>query len=218
VMIMKIGKIFVFLIILVVILISITACAGQPGTTQPGTTQPGTTQPPLPSVVGPQTPPVTLANPGTSTTGGPTVSSGTPTPPPLTVAATPTVNQGPAGPQGPTGLQGAAGPQGPIGPNAQIVVSSEYPYATVVYISPVWVLGSNFTPGDYVHLTMCQYNHIVKENILVNDCGAFVVKVDLPPQAMITLDVVALKAWVDDGDGVFDEADVLWACWPLVVQ
>ncbi|GAI21685.1 unnamed protein product, partial [marine sediment metagenome] len=48
----------------------------------------------------------------------------------------------------------------------------------------------------------------------VNACGAFKVSV-LITSAMVG--VVSVKAWVDDGDGVFDADDELWACWPLYI-
>ena len=79
---------------------------------------------------------------------------------------------------------------------------------------PIVVLGSNFDPNDYVHLTICVNDTVLLENIDVNDCGAFMVNVVITP-AMVG--EVSIKAWVDDGDGVFDSGDERWACWPLSV-
>ncbi len=130
---------------------------------------------------------------------------------------------GPAGPQGPAGPEGPAGPMGPagsMGPNAQIVVVDDTGYA-VCYIATgdvsylVNVYGSNFFPGDRVNLTMCEDDTVLAEDILVNDCGAFVASATItwptPTQPF------AVKAWVDDGDGVFDAGDKLWASWPLSI-
>ena len=125
---------------------------------------------------------------------------------------------GPEGERGPTGLTGPDGPQGPQGipgPNATIVVLDyQYYYATGSYTSTVHVLGSNFVYHDYVHLTICEEDYVLEENILVNECGAFYTTVSLPEPSPPW--VVSLKAWVDDGDGEFDAGDELWACWPLV--
>jgi len=119
---------------------------------------------------------------------------------------------GPEGPAGPTGPAGPAGADGPVGPNAQIVVADYGNDAIVGYASGVLVLGSNFVPGDRVNLTICVDDTLVAEDILVNECGAFNQPVSLP---VLSLPVVSLKAWVDDGDGHFDSGDELWACWPI---
>jgi hypothetical protein len=105
-----------------------------------------------------------------------------------------------------------------MGPNAQIVVADDTGYA-VCYLQTgdisydIYVYGSNFIPGDRVNLTMCEDDTILEENILVNACGAFMASVTVtwptPTQPF------AVKAWVDDGDGVFDAGDELWASWPL---
>jgi hypothetical protein len=126
------------------------------------------------------------------------------------------------------GLQGS---RGPAGPNATIVVAYYNPGGsdTVIteftgYITfPIIVYGSNFVPGQHVNLTICENDIVLAENITVNACGAFVT-------TSITLDELAdggvvvpegmlsVKAYVDDGDGVFGAGDELWACWPLEVN
>lgn len=124
----------------------------------------------------------------------------------------------PPGPQGPPGPEG---PQGPAGPNAQIVVTDLDFQATALFtpLALVFVLGSNFIPDDLVHLTICQENYLLVENIKVNECGAFIVQVELPhPDKIRPIDVASLKAWVDTGSQSYDEEDELWACWPLNVK
>ena len=121
---------------------------------------------------------------------------------------------------------GSPGVQGPIGPNATIVlVLNATNEVTCNITSPdldvyVDVYGSNFNPGDSVHLTICENDTVLAEDITVNVCGAFYVWAiqftqsvpATPPSGMHSL-----KAYVDDGDGVFDAGDVLWACWPIYV-
>jgi len=157
--------------------------------------------------------------------------------------------QGPAGPAGPQGEPGPQGPQGergerglqgpmglsggpgPAGPNATIVVYTsvdmEVYCACYIYSgeSPhgIHVYGSNFIPGDVVHLTVCQNDTVVTHtipegDIVVDDCGAFYAWVELSAYVPPDLVPVSLKAYVDDGDGVFDSGDELWASWPLVVD
>ena len=176
------GKIIAFLIIIALIVVPLTACPGQQG---------------------PQGP----AGPG-----GPQGEKGErgPMGPPGSDGARGMV--GPEGPEGPAGPEGDQGEQGPVGPNAQIVVASWDNWATVGYADSDVVLGSNFIPGDCVHLTICEDDYVLAEDIEVNDCGAFYESVILPA---LSLPVVSLKAYVDDGDGHFDSGDELWACWPI---
>jgi len=139
---------------------------------------------------------------------------------PLAACAGPTGPAGPAGAQGPEGLTGPEGDPGPAGPNAQIIASSSSGYAICsvnVHMgsTPIVVCGSNFVPGDLVHLTICEHDTVLVENIEVNECGAFKVDVTIT-EAMVG--VVSLKAWVDNGDSFFDVYDELWACWPLWVS
>ena len=132
-------------------------------------------------------------------------------------------DKGDTGPAGAAGAAGPAGPQGPAGPNAQIVATEEgtgyaicYAYVDAITGKvKLLVFGSNFVPGARVHLTICEHNTVLAMNIPVYDCGAFLAEVTIT-SAMAGYN--SLKAWVDDGDGVFDPPnDVLWACWPLAV-
>lgn len=188
----KAGKIIAFLIIISLLVVPLAACAGEQGATGPQGAQ------------GP---------PGEKGERGPIGQPGKPGP------------MGPEGDEGAAGATGATGATGPAGPNAQIVVTKAvandgYGLYAICYVSvsgesvTVWVLGSNFEPTDYVHLTICEDDTVLKEDIDVNACGAFKVSV-LITSAMVG--VVSVKAWVDDGDGVFDADDELWACWPLEI-
>ena len=118
--------------------------------------------------------------------------------------------RGPEGPAGPAGPEGPAG----AGSTAEIVVVDTSYDATVGYVPSLMVVGSGFEPGDSVHLTICDEDYVLAEDIEVNDCGAFSEAVSLPTPS---LPVVSLKAYVDDGDGEFDSGDELMACWPLIV-
>lgn len=132
------------------------------------------------------------------------------------------------GPEGDRGLMGPQGPAGTGGENATIVVTANvddtvivYLYATGTYTINVY--GSNFIYGDVVHLTICENDTVLAENIAVNECGAFariaIVLTQVPDGGVYVLEGVwAVKAYVDDGDGVFDAEDELWACWPLYVD
>jgi len=131
---------------------------------------------------------------------------------------------GPAGATGATGATGpagATGPQGPAGPNAQIIASNINGFAIcsvhiIMHMSTsIVVCGSNFVPGALVHLTICEHDTVLVENVKVNECGAFKVDVVIT-EAMAG--EVSLKAWVDNGNSKFDAGDVLWACWPLCVS
>ena len=132
---------------------------------------------------------------------------------------------------GPEGDRGLMGPQGPAGEgmeNATIVVTANADDTVIVYLYAtgsysINVYGSNFTPNDYVHLTICTDNTVLAENILVNGCGAFArIAILLVPSTnggvVVTEGIWSVKAWVDDGDGAWDAEDELWACWPLYVD
>jgi hypothetical protein len=128
---------------------------------------------------------------------------------------------GAAGAAGPAGATGATGPQGPAGPNAQIIASDGSGHAicsvhiTMHMSTSIAVCGSNFVPGALVHLTICEHDTVLVENVKVNECGAFKADVVIT-EAMAG--EVSLKAWVDNGNNKFDAGDVLWACWPLCVS
>ena len=185
----KAGKLIAFLIIIALIVVPLAACAGPAG--PPGSPGPQGPQGPR-GVPGPAGPP------------GPEGPEG---------------ERGATGATGDTGATGATGATGPAGPNAQIVVAEAASAYTIwwvdVLIEPdVLVLGSNFVYGDVVHLTICEEDDILYENIDVNACGAFKQGVTI---LVAHVGVVSVKAWVDDGDGEFDAGDELWACWPLEV-
>jgi hypothetical protein len=140
--------------------------------------------------------------------------------------AGPAGEQGPAGPTGPTGPEGPKGDkgdpgeQGPPGPDARIVVTDNSGPVCDIWTTAatyqVKVYGSHFDPTDYVNLTICEDNEILAENIDVNDCGAFRVTVVL--SGMVSHGrVSSVKAWVDDGDGVFDAGDEFRDSWPLYI-
>jgi hypothetical protein len=134
--------------------------------------------------------------------------------------AGPAGEQGPAGPAGPEGEQGLPGEPGPAGPNAALFITDGSGDA-ICYIATgdtsvtFYVYGSNFDPDDSVHLTYCQDDEILVEDINVNACGVFKVSaiIDWPTPT----NPFAVKAWVDDGDGHFDSGDELWACCPLEI-
>jgi len=178
----KAGKIIAFLIIIALIVVPLTACPGQQGSQGPA------------GPAGPQ---------GEKGERGPMG-------PPGTDGARGPV--GPAGPEGPEGPAGEDGAAGAGGPQIVVVEPSYAGYAIVGYAHSVWVLGSGFEPGDSVHLTICEDDTILEEDLEVNDCGAFFEPVTLPT---LSLPVVSLKAYVDDGDGHFDSGDELWASWPI---
>jgi hypothetical protein len=128
---------------------------------------------------------------------------------------------GPAGPQGETGPPGEQGEPGPAGPNAALFITdgsgNAICYIFTLNTSVVFnVYGSNFDPDDSVHLTYCQDDEVLVEDINVNACGVFKVSatIDWPTPT----NPFAVKAWVDDGDGHFDSGDELWACCPLEIH
>lgn len=212
----KIGAIIAFLIVISLLIVPLAACKGPQGPVGP-------TGPQGPA--GPQGDqgPTGLRGAGGGAT-GPAGPEG------------PVGPQGPAGPQGPQGekgdpgSQGPSGPmgpqgiQGPVGNNATIVVVDAANGVAFCYLSTlqqdydIVVYGSNFVPGDYIHITICQTNiRLTPEptTLQVNVCGAFKKDLTIATPAPPSGDVVAIKAWVDDGDGDFDSGDELWACWPL---
>ena len=147
---------------------------------------------------------------------------------PLTSCA-PTVVQGPAGPEGPEGPQGPEGLQGPVGPQEpvgpQIVIGSKTGVGDAEYVT-IWraeigdsvtILGSGFTPDAVVTITSCEKDVYWGENV-VNTCGAFRLKRDVPPRVTAG-ETVTVKAWIDlDGDGVLEEDNgELQATYPLRV-
>jgi len=218
----KISIIIAFLIVISLLLVPLAACQGPQGTKGPeGPEGPmglkGEDGPPGP--------------PGRDTGDpGPQGPQGDPGP------------QGPVGPQGEKGdrgLRGLAGPMGvpgPAGPNATIVVAYYNPGGSDTVISeftgymsfPIIVYGSNFVPGDSVHVTICQSDLVLIEDVVVNACGAFVTASITLWEEPDTIGVVvpggmhSVKAWVDDPLGAdpdnWDAGDVRWACWPLEVN
>ena len=183
----KAGKIIAFLIIIALIVVPLTACPGQQGAQGP------------PGPAGEQGPAGSPGEQGPAGLTGPT---------------------GPEGPEGPKGDKGDPGEQGPPGPDARIVVTDNsgpicYIWTTAATY-PVKVYGSHFDPDDIVNLTICDDDEILAENIDVNDCGAFRVTVVLG--GMVSHGrVSSVKAWVDDGDGVFDAGDEFRDSWPLYI-
>jgi hypothetical protein len=154
---------------------------------------------------------------------GPQGPPGTQGPQGPTGPAGPTGEQGPAGPAGPEGEEGPPGEQGepgPAGPNAALFITDGSGDA-ICYIATgatsvtFYVYGSNFDPDDSVHLTYCQNDEILVEDINVNACGVF--KVSATIHWPTPTNPFAVKAWVDDGDGHFDSGDELWACCPLEI-
>ncbi len=202
----KIGIIIAFLIVISLLLVPLAACEGPRG--PQGDVGPTGAQGPQ-GDVGPPGP--------RGQAGGEQGPAGPPGP------AGPQGPQGPQGPKGdtgPAGAMGMIGPKGPAGPNATIVALDGSGNVKAKYQSFLWVIGSNFNPGDYVNLTVCTDDFpltVAVGEIVVNECGAFIwymLDVQVPETL---LEVVSLKAWVDvDKDG-FDADDVLWACWPLYV-
>lgn len=134
-------------------------------------------------------------------------------------------------------IKGADGDPGPMGEqgapssNATIVVTNNE-YGVISEFTwyndyTIYVFGSNFTPGDYVHLTICESDTVsdivLVENVLVNSCGAFVTAyillVDEPNGGVVVPSGDhSVKAYVDDGNGTFGAEDTRWACWPLEIS
>jgi len=214
----KIGIIIAFLIVISLLLVPLAACQGPQGPKGPeGPEGPmglkGEDGPPGP--------------PGRDTGDpGPQGPQGDPGP------------QGPIGPQGEKGERGLRGPAGPMGvpgpagPNATIVVAYYNPGGSDTVISeftgygsyPIIVYGSNFVPGDVVHLTICTTDIVLVEDITVNACGAFVTAsitlLEDPDTGVVVPEGMwSVKAYVEtDGTAGFSAGDVRWACWPLEVN
>lgn len=206
----KIGVIIAFLIVISLLLVPLAACQGPQGPQGPK----GPEGPAGPKgEEGPPGPPGRAGGePGPAGPAGPQGEPG------------PQGEQGKRGLPGAMGLPGSSGPPGPAGPDATIVVVDlidrfiiTYVHTTEMYLD-IGVYGSNFIPGDYVHLTYCETDEVIHENATVNECGAFYVF----PEGSIDVsggesEPFAVKAYVDDGDGVFDSDDELWACWPMQI-
>jgi hypothetical protein len=184
----KASKIIGFLIIIALILVPLTACPGQQGEQGPQGPQ------------GPQ---------GEKGERGPIGPPGETGP------------AGPTGPQGEEGPPGEQGEQGPPGPNAALFIvdgsGSAVCHISTMDVSVTFtVYGSNFEPGDTVHLTYCEDDELLVEDIDVNDCGVF--EASATVEWPTSTNPFAVKAWVDDGDGHFDSGDELWACCPLEIH
>jgi hypothetical protein len=231
------SKIIVFLVVIALLLVPLTACQGPKGPQgDPGATGAQGPQ----GDMGPRGPrgeqgPVGLAGPAGEGTGA----------------------QGPAGPAGATGSQGPAGEPGEPGPQISAtwaniayqvgyymgdvsvftindVVVRDYDYETTFPTGPCWVRikGSGFEPGEVVVLTICEndtvldlytysymYDHSgeltnIPNYITANDCGAFEVFTFMPniwPQVASGDDILvhtSLKAYV---------GGLKQASWPLEV-
>ena len=205
----KIGIVIAFLIVISLLLVPLAACEGPQGPQgQEGPQGPQGPQGPE----GPQGPRGRAG--GETGPAGPEGPQGEPGP------MGPQGEQGDRGLAGPTGLMG---PPGPAGPNATIVVFAPggpcVCYVVDGTTATIDVYGSNFVPGQHLHLTICETDYVVEENLdIITACGAFYVQTVLSSPNPPDMTPVSLKAWVDDGDGVFDAGDVLWACWPLRVH
>ena len=140
--------------------------------------------------------------------------------------------QGPAGPIGDRGQTGPMGPPGLMGPAPTMVVCSgegANDGQPITYFNDftgdfvIEIYGSNFVIGDFLHLTICENDTILVLNVEVIACGTFWVMgltlLENPGSGIIVPEGThSVKAWVDDGDGVFeDDEDERWACWPLEV-
>jgi len=206
----KIGAIIAFLIVISLLMVPLAACEGPQGPTgDPGPT----------GAQGPQGDQGPMGPPGRA--GGEPGPPGPQGDPGLQGLVGPQGDEGEKGDTGPAGPMGPPGPPGPVGPNATIVVMDAGSYAVLCYIwttaqdYDIVVYGSNFVPADSVHLTICETDIVLAQDITVNVCGAFSVPLTVASPAPPHNTPVAIKAWVDDGDSVFDAGDVLWACWPI---
>lgn len=130
--------------------------------------------------------------------------------------------------KGAEGDPGPAGEQGTPWSNATIVVADDDGYGVISEFTAygsytIYIFGSNFTPGTYVHLTICTNDTVLIENVLVNSCGAFmtasILLVETPNGGVAVPEGAwSVKAYVDDGNGTFGAEDARWACWPLEVN
>jgi len=196
----KIGKLVAFLIIVALIVVPLTACPGPQGPSGPS------------GPAGPQ---------GAKGERGPMGAPGD------------TGARGMVGPEGPRGPAGPAGPAGTSGSTAEIVVTWDdnffwwgYGYNAICgvdytngngYLS---ILGSGFPEGKLVYITYCDDN-TNWTSATTNSCGAFVINTTSIPSNFYDWfdDVITVRAWVDDGDKVFDEdEDELMATWPLYIS
>jgi len=155
---------------------------------------------------------------------------------------------GPQGPEGPLGPQGLEGIQGPLGQKGtgnrgpqgaqgepggvrQIVVGvyevdggdgRMYVTWNVDIGDTVFILGACFDSGDEVWITYCDTNELWEdETVTANGCGSFIItETEVPADLDEWVDeTVSVRAWIDDGDGVFeDDEDELAACWPLYIE
>jgi hypothetical protein len=211
----KAGKIIAFLIIIALIVVPLTACPGQQGPQGPA---------------GPAGP---AGEKGERGPMGPPGEDGA---------------RGPAGPEGPQGPAGPAGPAGTTGSTAEIVIGevnsllygydvyygydddpdykhyyvddvyaySEYKYIVTwygYYDKPVVILGSGFPESKLVYITYCDENTLWV-SYTTNSCGAFYIEEYVPGGS----GAISVRAWVDDGDKVFDEdEDELMATCPLYI-
>jgi len=153
---------------------------------------------------------------------------------------------GPAGTAGPRGVAGPAGPPGAsrqivVGEEAQALIDIyvEYgvePIGDYEYISSIvpiygdvfntiWraklgqtviISGSSFPPDTRVIITICEENYRWDE-VLTNDCGAFITEIDIP--IWVSIGPVSVKAWIDlDNDGILEEENgEKQASWPLYI-
>lgn len=188
------GKVFIALTIIAIVLVPVAGCAGPQGEQGP---------------IGPAGPQGPAGTEGPQGPAGPTGPQGP---------------EGPEGLEGPQGPAGTEGPQGPPGPVRQIVVTwdphDQYLFfgpmsaLTTVEAYPgqsIRIKGACFDPGEIVILTICEDDLFLAEAI-ANDCGAFEVFAVLPGAPPLSYGPVSVKAWIDsDGDGIYE----LQACWPL---
>lgn len=182
------GKIFIVLTLMALVLVPVAGCAGTAGPAGPA----GPTGP-----QGPQGP----AGPA-----GATGAAG---------AAGVAGVAGAAGATGPQGPQGDPGPTRQIVVTWDPQYYGGFGYFAVVEAMPrqtIRIKGACFDPDDIVIITICEHNLILVE-AEANNCGAFEVYAVVPG---IPLGPVSVRAWIDvDGDGILFEKGELQACWPL---
>jgi len=179
------GKIFIVLTLMALILVPVVGCAGPAGPEGP---------------TGPQGPAGPAGPAGAAGPAGPTGPAGP---------------AGPAGPQGPQGDPGPTrqivvtwDPQYYWGWSSFAVVEA-------MPLQPIRIKGACFDPGDIVIITICKHDLVLVEEVIANDCGAFEVYTTLPSAPPLTYGPVSVRAWIDvDGDGILVKGE-LQACWPL---
>ena len=197
----KAGKIIAFLIIIALIVVPLTACAGPPGASG------------APGPMGPQGP---AGAPGKQ---GPPGSEGEPG------------LMGPRGFPGEDGEDGDLGPvaQLVVCMHWEDDGWGLYPACSAYPGQPMFILGACFPPDEWVTITICDENCVWVDEVKTNDCGAFLIPeiaiFDMPDEDQLDDllddycgDVVSVRAWIDaeidDGKVVDGE---LWANWPLVI-